>query len=399
MADEKIVIGQPAQPVVIEPEIANLANKLAEKKPFKMEGVVTNEFGSETDDDAPSEKVVIQEKSEIDAPEQVKPPQAKKGTEVKKEEGEAPASTITAEQINAARKLEGKEPLEVEQPADQSVIETPAPAKVPVAEIPKDVTEKLSALEAEKRTIIAERDAARRIADNPLVKKVLEVAGEDGDIRKLVSQFDLTDYDSLSDEQIFELELKSKGLDEAGFDEAMDEFRNQTAYKKKNEIKNIREAFKASADEKNKTFLSASSKTPEQVKYDQDQQQKAVSSLIELTKTLADKGYYGIFVPTADDIETVRDYALNNPVVVNQDGKQSYDMGKTVENALWANPSLRSKFLSAFGDIKVQEGYEKKIKERTRVSMQDFVPGNHSNQKQTFSDAIKAQKIVTPVEN
>lgn len=416
--NQKIVVDNanaPKAPITEDKDIANLVNKNINKdKPtFSMSGkdaVVTPEVGA--GEDAPSENFQqpVQEKSilvtdpvdEVPKVEVKKTPEKKDDIRPEKKNSETPAAAETKPEkkasrakINAARQLMGETPLEAEPQAETKVETSLAESKPVVSELPADVKERLekySSIEQENMTL--KEKAA--LLDNPLVQRLLEVAG-DGDIKKFVQKLDLTDYDGMSDESIFEIGLKKKNLSAEQIEEAMADFDALPSYKKVLETQSTRDELKKAADEKNNTLLSTPSVSPDQIKYKQEQERAALTALDGLTKKLAEKGYYDLYVPDTDSLEQIRQYALTNPVVVTKDGKQSYDMGKTIENALWNIPSERSKFLRVFGETKKLEGYEEKIRERVRPNPENFTPGSHSNQKQTFSDAMKAQGIVTPV--
>ncbi len=402
---EGIVVDQKNPEVTTDPLIANIAAKLPASKPaFSMAGVVTDEFESAAIGEKKKEDIPVQTASVI---KEETFEDENKGTETqvqpekkvsKKKEPTAPVVTETktddkkfsADQRKAAFDFIGEE-ME-EETTSTEVSQTSAETKIQPKStpLPKEVEEELTGLKSK----------VEQYENDPVIKKAVElVTSSGGDIKKMVAQLDLNDYDAMSADDIFEMDLKSKKLTEDQIDEAKAEFDAQSDYKKNIQADSIREGLKRKADEKNTKFLSAPTVSPEVQKHRQEQVQVAITSLDEITQKLSTKGYMGFYQPDSEDVDLIKGYSLSNPVVVEKQGKQYYDMQKTVDNAIWNTPQVRKKLLKVYGEIMKEAGYELKIKERTRVSAQDFAPGSHSMSKTTFSDVIKGQKIVTPAEN
>ncbi len=343
------------------------------------------------------EKVELQVKSEIDKPEVIvekaakgkgKKQEADKKPEVviaKDKQGkEVPIKQFSQEQIDRLdNSIAEDEPAEKIKDKSEVVLADAEKAekqpKSKATELPKDIQERL------ERLAILES-----IVETPAYALAEKLTKEGKtNVKDIIKDFDLNDYDSLSNKDVYKISLEQQGITGDELIEALDEFESLPAYKQKIETNPIRSKLKDAANEKNNIFSSQTTK--EQIREFTKIQKQAASDgmnrLNELVEKTVTEGYFG-FPVSKEDLEVVRNEVLNNTVIA-ADGK-SYDVDATFTRAI-NHPSIVRKAIKYAREVGRFEGYEDFIKERIRVDKNDFVQGQQGGKSEyVFSaDVVK----------
>lgn len=340
------------------------------------------------DGSAPEEpKEPIQDKSELDTPleePKVEPAKDKKGKKGKKEEKSELPEIVDSEgkKVEIPTIDEGSdeflESIGAQEKKEEPVIEGSKTTKETkgkkTAEIPKEVTEKLSFLEQENKLL--KTDPAYAIAKELIGK------GKDG-IKELMNKFDLTDYDKLSAKEIYEIDLKNQGLEGEDLKSELSDFEDLSPAKQKLTTNPMRAKLKEQADEKLKSISNAPTEKQvrEFTKFQQEASENALAALDERCEKIATKGYNG-WKPNEEDLGIIRESVMNH-TRVSQDGK-SYDVDSSIEEAVWMNKDIRNKILKHSFQLGKYKGYEDWIQKRIRVNPNDHIPGSQGG-KPTYS--------------
>lgn len=340
------------------------------------------------DGEGDAEKEKVQDKSEMEIPAEqpkVEDKKAKKGGKKGKEEPKAELPEIVDGEGNKVDMQSFSEEdndnfLELigekKEVKDAVDVQKDTKNKETKVALSKEAKERIDFLEAENKTL--KSDPAYAIAKELIGK------GKDG-VKELMNKFDLTDYDKLSNKDIYEIDLKGQGLEGEELKEALEEFESLPTYKQKTTTNPLRSKLKEGADEKLKSISNVPSEKTirEQVKYQQEAADNALAALDERFEKIATKGYNG-WKPKEEDLAIIRDGVMNNTVVAQKDGKPYYDVDASIEQSIWMNPQIRNKILKYANELGRFKGYDDFISERIRVNPKEHIAGSQGG-KPTYS--------------
>ena len=351
-------------------------------------------------EETPAEEKPVQIKSEMDNPES----KGEDKKEDKKEKKSDKKNKILLKGKNDKgedTETEVKEIPQTEIDEFNEFIKDVKPANDEKPKAEQIAAENKSGKKEKKESVIPkeiedELTAYRNTFDSPVFKAVKQfVDSGKNDIKEFVKQFDFPDYDSLTPEQVYEISLKNQGIEGDDLTEAMDEFNDYPAYKKKTTTNPIRSMLKKEADEKTKNLLHTPD--PEKIKEFADFQKKAatqaINDLDERITEAATKGYKG-YKLDEDEQQMIRDEVMAN-AIISPDGK-SYDIAASFHRAVRTNDKIFSKMLFRAKEIGKYEAYEDLIKDRIRVDKNDYAVGSQSGGgSKSFEDTyVKSKGIV-----
>lgn len=215
-------------------------------------------------------------------------------------------------------KTEAKEEDKPWYEKDDFKIETPKKQEVSEAELLKK-----QLLEAEARI--------KEYQSDPTVLAILEAKKSGKEVTEVLKEIIGVDYDKMSAEEIYSLDLKNKGFSEDEIQEALEMFNEKSNVQKKLETLNLKEKFKAAQNDKLKQYESQVMKqevaTPQESPRERNFKQ-AESDLNALT-TLDGKEYLGVTL-TKDIIESVKD-AISNKFVIG-DEEKGFDINASFDH-------------------------------------------------------------------
>lgn len=392
MADQKPQVVNPGIPLTT---LNSIGDKLAAEKQNQAAPVVTPPVVP-----APAAPATpVKEEKKEDA----LPPQMESVIEpVKKERKpkEAPAAEADptpeekkAKEIDSFLTEIGYEEKE-ETPADESTVEVKPKAeekteKRPVGRpkkevapaIPVEITEKISRYE--------------KLTEHPIYKALDEfVASGKTDPKEFFSQYQIPDYSKLSPRELYEMDLKAKGISDTSRERALEAFDAKEDYEQEILTSPIKSRLQQEAESKAKPLGSPiDEKAQKEILVKQAQAAtKAVEELDGVIDYHLSTNYYGYDL-TDEQAERVRESVMNMDTLNRQTGV--YEVKNAFHAAMWGDPEIRKGILQKAVKIGRELGGDKWVKERIRVDKKDVVRGGSNPGKTTIEDVIRSKGIIT----
>ena len=225
--------------------------------------------------------------------------------------------------VDAKKEESSGEQKPVEQPKKKSLrdfvkpVSKETPKETKSEELPEIFKSQLS--EKEKR--IAELEAIVNDPDNQIWFETRKSGKEVFDILREV---DGINPETLSNEQLREIQLKQDGIEGDDFEEAMDDFRSMKSYEQRTLVKPIKEKLKQDGSLKKQEFMSKLSQHNQQSTQEQAHAQELLRSsqtqALNFGKSLIGKNHMGVQV-TPEMVKSVENSILKDGLLdTNPDG-------------------------------------------------------------------------------
>jgi len=172
--------------------------------------------------------------------------------------------------------------------------------------------------------------------NDPLIDGYLKFKQSgNGSFRDYMKSFELDkDYDAMSDKEIYKMSVNGLGLTEEEIEYEMDRFDDLSPVQKKLETRKMREDLKKQQEDRIKNVaFQTSEQSVEQQKRMQETQKKNHEQFVGLTKSMVNKGYYGLNL-TEDMTKAIHDHVISGKIgFVNADG--TVNVNKMFDFAAW----------------------------------------------------------------
>jgi hypothetical protein len=177
---------------------------------------------------------------------------------------------------------------------------------------------------------------AEAVLNDPLIDGYLKFKQSgNGSFRDYLKTFELDkDYDAMSDKEIYKMSVNGLGLTEEEIEYEMDRFDDLSPVQKKFEVRKMREELKKEQEERIKNVaFNTTQQSAEKQRQLQEIQKKNHEQFVGLTKSMVNKGYYGLNL-TEEMTKAIHDHVVSGKIgFVNADG--TVNVNKMFDFAAW----------------------------------------------------------------
>ena len=177
---------------------------------------------------------------------------------------------------------------------------------------------------------------AEAVLNDPLIDGYLKFKQSgNGSFRDYLKTFELDkDYDAMSDKEIYKMSVNGLGLTEEEIEYEMDRFDDLSPVQKKLEVRKMREELKKEQEERIKNVaFNTTQQSAEKQRQLQEIQKKNHEQFVGLTKSMVNKGYYGLNL-TEEMTKAIHDHVVSGKIgFVNADG--TVNVNKMFDFAAW----------------------------------------------------------------
>jgi hypothetical protein len=209
--------------------------------------------------------------------------------------------------------------------------------KVPFSFDNEPDTKKTEPNQVEKLQQMEQKVAqAEAVLNDPLIDGYLKFKQSgNGSFRDYLKTFELDkDYDAMSDKEIYKMSVNGLGLTEEEIEYEMDRFDDLSPVQKKLEVRKMREELKKEQEERIKNVaFNTTQQSAEKQRQLQEIQKKNHEQFVGLTKSMVNKGYYGLNL-TEEMTKAIHDHVVSGKIgFVNADG--TVNVNKMFDFAAW----------------------------------------------------------------
>lgn len=251
-----------------------------------------------------------------------------------------------------------------------------------VVESPKK--QELSEAELLKKQLLEAEARIKEYQSDPTVLAILEAKKSGKEVTEVLKELVGVDYDKMSAEEIYSLDLKNKGFSEDEIQEALELFNEKSNVQKKLETVNLKEKFKAEQRDKLKQYESQITKQEvnQPTESPRERNFKQAEQDMNALTTLDGKEYLGVTL-TKDIIESVKD-AIANKFVIGDE-----------ENGFDINASFDHHFKAMYTPLIVKANVQKAKTESKESVLNEITRADKNISERAGTEQIKDSREET----
>jgi hypothetical protein len=243
--------------------------------------------------------------------------------------------------------------------------------------------QEVSEAELLKKQLLEAEARIKEYQSDPTVLAIIDAKKSGKEVTEVLKDIIGVDYDKMSSEEIYTLDLKKKGFNDEEIQEALELFNEKSNVQKKLETINLKESFKAEQKAKLSQYenkVQSQEATPQE--NPRERNIKKAESDLETLSSLDGKEYLGVTL-TKDIIESVKD-AINNKFVIGDE-----------DNGFDINASFDHHFKAMYTPLIVKANVQKAKTETKEAALNEITRPDKNISERAGTEQIKDSREET----